>query len=253
MANYKIMVQYDGTRYKGWQRQKTTDQTIQGKIESVLSRQFGRPIEIDGSGRTDAGVHAAGQVANFRIPDALTAGQTREEVCTHLMNIFAEYLPEDIAVTQVRPASERFHSRLNAVRKTYCYRIWIASYPNVFERRFLLHQPEELDLVAMRQAAEYLLGQHDFASFCGNARMKKSTVRNIHEICVEQIGPEIRLTYTGNGFLQNMVRILTGTLMDVGLHKYPPQQVKEILEAKQRSFAGPTMPAHGLTLMEVIY
>lgn len=253
MANYKIIVQYDGTRYKGWQRQKTTDQTIQGKIEAVLSRQFERTIEIDGSGRTDAGVHAMGQVANFRIPDACTGDTSPAEVCGQLMEMFAQYLPEDIAVIQVRPASERFHSRLNAVKKTYCYRIWNADYPNVFERRFLTLMPEELDLDAMRQAAGYLLGQHDFASFCGNARMKKSTVRNIHEIRIETIGNEIRLTYTGNGFLQNMVRILTGTLVDVGLHKYPPEQVKEILDAKKRSLAGPTMPAQGLTLMEVIY
>lgn len=253
MANYKIIIQYDGTRYKGWQRQKTTDQTIQGKIESVLSRQFGRMIEIDGSGRTDAGVHARGQVANFRIPDDCTGDASRVEVCEHLMEMFAQYLPEDIAVIQVRPASERFHSRLNAVKKTYCYRIWNVNYPNVFERHFLTPLQEELDLDAMRQAAGHLLGQHDFASFCGNARMKKSTVRNIHEIRIETIGNEIRLTYTGNGFLQNMVRILTGTLVDVGLHKYPPEQIKEILEAKQRSLAGPTMPAQGLTLMEVVY
>lgn len=253
MANYKIIIQYDGTRYRGWQRQKSTDNTIQGKLEAVLRRQFGKNIEIDGSGRTDAGVHAAGQVANFRIADTLTPGKTPGEVCEELKSVFLRYLPEDIAVISVREASERFHSRLNAVKKTYIYRIWNADYPNVFERKFMVHRREEFDLEAMRQAAGYLLGQHDFASFCGNARMKKSTVRNVHEIHIERIGEEIRFTYTGNGFLQNMVRIVTGTLVDVGLGVYPPEHVKEILEGKQRSLAGPMMPPQGLTLQEVIY
>lgn len=253
MENYKILIQYDGTRYRGWQRQKSTDNTIQGKLESILSRQFGRTIEIDGSGRTDAGVHAAGQVANFRIPESLAQGKTPEQVCGELKDMFAQYLPEDIAVIDVREASERFHSRLNAVKKTYVYRIWNADYPNVFERKFMVHRTEMFDLDAMEKGAEYLLGQHDFAAFCGNARMKKSTVRNIHEIRIERIGNEIRLTYTGNGFLQNMVRIVTGTLVDVGIGVYPPEHVGEILDGKQRSLAGPMMPPQGLTLWEVVY
>ncbi len=253
MSNYKIIVQYDGTRYKGWQRQKSTDNTVQGKLESILCRQFGRTIEIDGSGRTDAGVHAVGQVANFRIPESLAPEKTPEQVCGELRDMFARYLPEDIAVTDVRVASERFHSRLNAVKKTYIYRIWNAGYPNVFERKFMVHRTEEFDLDAMRKGAEYLLGQHDFAAFCGNARMKKSTVRNIHGIRIERIGHEIRFTYTGNGFLQNMVRIVTGTLVDVGIGVYPPEHVGEILEGKQRSLAGPMMPPQGLTLWEVVY
>ena len=196
MANYKIIIQYDGTRYKGWQRQKTTDQTIQGKIEAILSRQYGRTIEIDGSGRTDAGVHAHGQVANFRLPDACCAGKTPEELCEELRQIFVQYLPEDIAVTEVRAASERFHSRLNVVKKTYVYRIWNADYPNVFERKYMLHDNRPMDVEAMRQAAQYLLGKHDFAAFCGNAKMKKSTVRTIHEIDIRRIGEEIRWIFT---------------------------------------------------------
>ena len=253
MANYKMIIQYDGTRYKGWQRQKTTDQTIQGKIEAILSRQYGRTIEIDGSGRTDAGVHAHGQVANFRLPDACCAGKTPEELCEELRQIFVQYLPEDIAVTEVRVASERFHSRLNVVKKTYVYRIWNADYPNVFERKYMLHDNRPMDVEAMRQAARYLLGKHDFAAFCGNAKMKKSTVRTIHEIDIRRIGEEIRFTYTGNGFLQNMIRILTGSLVDVGCGVYPPERVAEILASKIRAEAGPTMPAQGLTLWEVIY
>lgn len=253
MVNYKIYIQYDGTRYKGWQRQRTTDQTIQGKIEAILTRRYGRTIEIDGSGRTDAGVHAHGQVANFRIPETLCDGKLPEEVCDELLELFAEYLPEDIAVTEVRVASARFHSRLNVVKKTYVYRIWNAAYPNVFERKFMLHDTRHMDVEAMRQAAEYLLGKHDFAAFCGNAKMKKSTVRTIHEITIEEISGEIRFTYTGNGFLQNMIRIVTGTLVDVGIGVYPPEHVAEIMESKIRAEAGPTMPAQGLTLWEVVY
>lgn len=253
MSNYKMVIQYDGTRYRGWQRQKSTGDTIQGKLETILSRQFGRTIEVDGSGRTDAGVHAAGQVANFRIPDSLAPDKTPDEMCGILSGMFAQYLPEDIAVLSVRTASDRFHARLNAVKKTYVYRIWNAPYPNVFERKFMLHRTEAFDLDAMQRASEYLLGQHDFAAFCGNARMKKSTVRNLYEIRIERIGEEIRFTFTGNGFLQNMVRILTGTLTEAGLGTYQPERVKEILEGKTRSLAGPTMPPEGLTLWKVYY
>ena len=180
-------------------------------------------------------------------------GKAPEDVCDELLALFAEYLPEDIAVTEVRVASERFHSRLNVVKKTYVYRIWNAAYPNVFERKYMLHDTRHMDVEVMRQAAEYLLGKHDFAAFCGNAKMKKSTVRTIHEISIEEIGGEIRFTYTGNGFLQNMIRIVTGTLVDVGTGVYPPEHVAEILESKVRAEAGPTMPAQGLTLWEVVY
>ena len=175
MANYKMIIQYDGTRYKGWQRQKTTDQTIQGKIEAILSRQYGRTIEIDGSGRTDAGVHAHGQVANFRLPDACCAGKTPEELCEELRQIFVQYLPEDIAVTEVRVASERFHSRLNVVKKTYVYRIWNADYPNVFERKYMLHDNRPMDVEAMRQ--------RDQSSRCSLYRMSGNgkEVKSLHD------------------------------------------------------------------------
>ena len=253
MANYKIIIQYDGTRYKGWQRQKTTDQTIQGKIEAILSRQYGRTIEIDGSGRTDAGVHAHGQVANFRLSDACCAGKTPEELCEELRQIFVQYLPEDIAVTEVRAASERFHSRLNVVKKTYVYRIWNADYPNVFERKYMLHDNRPMDVEAMRQAAQYLLGKHDFAAFCGNAKMKKSTVRTIYSLDIATMGPELRFTLRGDGFLYNMVRILVGTLLEVGMGRRSPAEIPGILEARNRETAGYTVPAHGLFLMEVEY
>lgn len=251
MINYKIRIQYDGTRYKGWQRQKSTDQTIQGKIEAILQKQFKREIEIDGSGRTDAGVHAKGQVANFRLHEAeADVFERNPEAITALLNT---YLPEDIAVVETRVASERFHSRLNAVEKTYMYRIWNSNVPNVFERKYMHQMVEVLDIEAMEHAAEQLLGTHDFAAFCGNAKMKKSTVRTIYEIRIERIGDEVRLIYRGNGFLQNMVRILTGTLIEVGLGKRAGDSMKALLDSKTRSEAGEMMPACGLTLVEVKY
>lgn len=251
MINYKIRIQYDGTRYKGWQRQKSTDQTIQGKIEAILQKQFGREIEIDGSGRTDAGVHAKGQVANFRLHKAeADAFERNPEAITTLLNT---YLPEDIAVVETRIASERFHSRLNAVEKTYMYRIWNSDVPNVFGRRYMHQMSETLDIEKMKYAAKQLLGTHDFAAFCGNAKMKKSTVRTIYEIRIEKLGDEVRLTYRGNGFLQNMVRILTGTLIEVGLGKRTVDSMQVLLDSKTRSEAGAMMPACGLTLVEVKY
>ena len=251
MVNYKIKIQYDGTRYKGWQRQKSTNQTIQGKIEGILEKQFGRTIEIDGSGRTDAGVHACGQVANFRLheDEARQFGADPEKL-TQILNT---YLPEDIAVVETRMASERFHSRLNAVEKTYVYRIWNSEIPNVFDRRYLCQIEQPLCIEAMEAGAKMLLGTHDFAAFCGNAKMKKSTVRSIYEIRIDTFGDEIRITYRGNGFLQNMVRILTGTLVEVGLGQRSADEIPQILASKTRSQAGAMMPACGLTLLEVKY
>ena len=251
MRNIRITVQYEVTRYKGWQRQVSTEQTIQGKLESVLSRQFERKIEIDGSGRTDGGVHARGQVANFRLKEEETElfHQNMEEL-TALLN---GYLPEDIAVLGAELASDRFHSRLNAVSKTYKYRIWNSPVPNVFDRKYVWQVKEPLDVQAMERAAGYLLGEHDFAAFCGNPRMKKSTVRKIHEIRIEKNGPEIDLIYTGNGFLQNMVRIISGTLVETGLKERRPEEIEEILESKDRKKAGAKAPAQGLILWEVKY
>ena len=169
MKNYRITVQYDGTRYRGWQVQKSTDATIQGKLEHVLSTLAGHPVEVIGSGRTDAGVHAVGQVANFHIDDDFSGEE--------LMETLNRYLPEDIAVTEIVEVEERFHSRYHATSKTYCYRIHTSTVPNVFERKYVYTYTDALDVGKMQQAASFLMGTHDFASFCGNRHMKKSTVR----------------------------------------------------------------------------
>lgn len=245
MRNIKLWIQYDGTRYSGWQSQEHTGQTIQGKLTAVLERMTGETVELQGSGRTDAGVHALGQVANFHTKSSLP--------CEKMLCYMNRYLPEDIAVIQVEEAEPRFHSRLNAVRKTYVYRIWNSPIPNVWERKYLYLVEEKLDLEVMQRAAELLCGTHDFRAFCSNKRMKKSTVRTLESIEMEKEGSELRLIFTGNGFLYNMVRILTGTLIEVGLHKKEPEEMTEILESQERERAGFTAPAQGLYLKKVEY
>ena len=255
MSNFKMTLQYEGTRYQGWQRQDSTDNTIQGKLEALLSKMTGQKVEVQGSGRTDAGVHALGQVANFHADTEMTPEEMLEYI--------NRYLPEDISVISLEQASERFHSRLNARGKTYCYRVICSGLPHVFDRGFAHMITEDVDIDAMCRAAGYLLGTHDFKSFTSNKRGKKSTVRTIEEIRIERTGSfsmkrqgiedEVRFTYSGNGFLYHMVRILTGTLLEVGTHKRKPEEILEILASGSREMAGELVPAKGLTLMEVRY
>lgn len=243
--NFKLTIQYDGTRYDGWQRQGNTDNTLQGRLEGVLSRMVGKPVEIQGAGRTDAGVHARGQVASVHLPE----GYTPQKV----QNYLNRYLPEDVAVVEVVEVGERFHARLSATGKEYRYHIRMGSVPDVFARKYQYRVEEPLDLAAMERAAGYLTGKHDFRSFCGNRRFKKSTVREVFHIGVEVCGSDLTLVYRGDGFLYNMVRILTGTLLEVGLGQRTPESMVDVLEAKERTAAGKTAPAQGLVLQEVYY
>lgn len=245
MRNIRLLLQYEGTRYQGWQRQTSSDNTIQGKLENLITRMCGEPIEIQASGRTDAGVHAAGQVANFHTNCEMSV----EEMQTYINN----YLPEDIAVIGISEAAPRFHSRLNATGKCYCYRVINSEVPNVFWRRFSLELPDKLDIDAMKAAAALLLGEHDFKSFTSAKKGKKSTVRRIDEISIEQREDLLEFIFEGNGFLHHMVRILMGTLLEVGMGKRSPESMAEILEAKNRECAGYLVPAKGLTLMKVYY
>ena len=245
MYNYKLTIQYDGTRYRGWQVQVNTDQTIQGKLEGVLSRLTGQLVEVHGSGRTDAGVHALGQVANVKLPHPVEPSE--------LLGELNRYLPADIGVIAAEPAPERFHARLNARSKTYRYRIWNSAIPNVLERSYLYVLPESLDVAAMERAAADLVGTHDFRSFCGLKRFKKSTVRTITDIAITQDGAEMRLEFTGNGFLMRMVRILAGTLVEVGLGQRAADSMPAVLAAQDRAAAGPALPAQGLALVRVEY
>lgn len=245
MQNFKLLLAYDGSRYRGWQRLGDSDQTIQGKLEQVLSRMLEQPVEVIGSGRTDAGAHAAGQAANFHAETNLS--------CDEILAGLRRYLPEDIGVLSVEKADARFHSRLNAVRKTYRYRIWNSEMPCVFERKYVWTLPEPLDMNAMREAAAHFLGTHDFLAFCSNKHFKKSSVRTIFDFQVVQAGPELQFLVTGNGFLYNMVRIMVGTLIEVGRGRMRPEEIDSIFDSRQRELAGETVPARGLCLMEVQY
>lgn len=245
MRNFKMILQYEGTRYQGWQRQESTENTIQGKLEQLLSKMCNRKVEIQGSGRTDAGVHAKGQVANVHLDTEMTAAE--------ILSYMNRYLPEDIAVISVEEVSERFHSRLNARGKSYCYQVLNSEIPHVFERRYVYCYPEKLDMQAMREAADYLCGTHDFAAFTSAKKSKKSTVRTIDEIKIEKDGDIIRFTFSGNGFLFHMVRILMGTLLEVGAGLRTADDIPRILDEKNRSNAGVLVPAKGLTLLEVRY
>ncbi len=244
MRNLRLDICYDGTRYKGWQRLSGSDSTIQGKLETLLTRLLGEPIEISASGRTDAGTHAMGQVVSFHCTSHLS--------CEEILSGLRMYLPEDIGVYSCREASPRFHARLNAKEKTYRYRLWNSQEPCVFDRRFVYRDTRSFDLTAMTEAAAFFIGTHDFSAFCGNKNMKKSTVRAIRSFTVERSGAEIVFTVTGNGFLQHMVRIMVGTLLEVGSQVRPADSIPSLFGAA-RELAGPAVPACGLCLMEVEY
>lgn len=244
MRNLRLDLCYEGTRYRGWQRLANSDNTIQGKLEMTLSRILGEEIEITGSGRTDAGVHAKAQVANFHCSSQMPA----QEIFLQLRR----YLPQDIGIYSVRDVSPRFHARLNAKSKTYCYRLWNSDLPCVFERNFVSVYPDSLNADAMDVAAKLLIGTHDFSAFCANKHFKKSTVRTINSLEIIRNENELRFVVNGNGFLHNMVRILVGTLVEVGEGKRTPDSVERLFGA-QRSEAGPCMPPEGLCLMEVGY
>ncbi len=243
--NYKMWVAYDGTRYRGWQSQKNTDMTIQARLCHVFSRLEGEEVEVQGAGRTDAGAHASGQVANVR----LSVGMTEREILEYANR----YLPEDIGILRIEKAPERFHARLCAVRKTYRYRIHNSGAPNVFGRKWMLSIPRRLDVLAMREGAGHLVGEHDFAAFCKNPSKKKSTVRTIERIEVERLEDEVDIVVTGDGFLHQMVRILAGTLAQAGLGERDPADIARVLMSGSRAEAGPALPAKGLMLESVEY
>ena len=244
MRNIRLDICYDGTRYRGWQRLSGVENTIQGKLEQALGRILNEDIEISGSGRTDAGAHARGQVANFHTQSDM--------LCADILSALRRYLPEDIGIYSCREVPDRFHARLNAKAKTYAYRIWNSDAPCVFDRRFVYVFPEELDLEKMKQAAKLFLGQHDFSAFNANKKMKKSTVRRIDSLEISRKGQEIRITVTGDGFLYNMVRIIVGTLIEVGQGKRDADSIPALFGAK-REEAGYLVPAQGLCLTEVNY
>lgn len=245
MRNIKMLLQYEGTRYQGWQKQESNEHTIQGKLEMLLSKMCSENIILQGSGRTDAGVHALGQIANFHTTCAMETQQMQDYI--------NQYLPEDIAVLALEEVPERFHSRLNATGKCYQYQVINSKVPDVFRRRYALQLPETLNVEAMRQAAALLCGEHDFRAFTSSRKGKKSTIRKIEDIKIDKKDTLITFTFCGNGFLYHMVRILVGTLLEIGTGQRTLEEIPLLFQKGERSMAGYLVPAKGLTLVEVFY
>lgn len=245
MRSFKCIIEYDGTNYSGWQRQRNTRMTVQEQIEDALKMIAKHPVSVIAASRTDAGVHAYGQVIAFSMENSIPTGRLPIALNT--------LLPKDIRVKQVEEVSPEFNPRFQARGKIYHYLLDHSPVQSVFLRYYAYHVPNPLSVEAMREGAAYLVGRHDFSSFRAIGCSAKSSVRTIRRIEIFREGNQIRLEYEGEGFLYNMVRILTGTLIYAGLGKLSPGQVKEILEAKDRTRAGPTVPPHGLYLVEVFY
>ena len=244
MKRVKLTVAYDGTNYCGWQVQPNGI-TIQEVLNQCLSEFTGEKIETIGASRTDAGVHALGNVAVFD-----TEMRMPGDKFSFALN---QRLPEDIRIQKSEEVDVNFHPRYIKSQKTYEYRILNRRFPIPTERFYSHFTYIPLDIEKMREAAEYLVGEHDFKSFCGTGAQVKTTVRTVKEIQIEKNEDRITIRITGEGFLYNMVRIIAGTLMDIGGGLYPPEKMQEILAAKDRKKAGPPAPARGLTLMEIQY
>lgn len=244
MAMIKLTLEYEGTYYHGWQKQPHLT-TIQGTIEKALAHLTQNAIPIYGAGRTDAGVHALGQVAHFSPPVPF-----QPEVWVRGLNAL---LPEDIVVHSADPVPDSFHARFSAKGKTYRYFIRNASRRSPFHRQTAWHLPQPLDLKKMRSAAKWLQGEHDFTSFCAAAGEAENHRVDLREIRIEQSTEEIRITVKAPRFLQYMVRNLVGFLVEVGKGRRLGKEVPLILDAKDRRQAGPTAPAHGLFLISVEY
>lgn len=244
MRNYKMVIAYDGARYKGWQRQNLTNLTIQTILEQTIEQITGYPVEIDGSGRTDAGVHARGQVANMKV-----SGLLKDSFLEDLNYL----LPEDIRLMKIELVPNGFHSRYDAKAKKYKYYVDTRKKPCVFTRRFYHHYPKELDIAKMKQAAGYLIGTHDFSAFTDDKEEEKSKERTIYEIKIQQKDTKLEMEFYGNGFMYHMVRILSGTLLEVGSGEKSPEEILIMLDKKDRALAGFLAPARGLFLEKVYY
>lgn len=242
-----MTIAYDGTRYSGWQKQKMPEVcTVQGELEKALQKLFHNPdLECIGASRTDAGVHALGQRAVVDVETTMPPEKLPLAICP--------FLPEDIIVTEAWEVPQTFHPRFECVKKTYEYRFWNAPVKNPKERLYSSHQAKPLDIERMNRGAGALVGRHDFASFCAAGSSVSSTVRTIFDCHVEREGDAVKIFVTGDGFLYNMVRIIAGTLMAVGLGKMPSEEVAAILESRDRRRAGQTAEPQGLTLLEIFY
>lgn len=245
LRNIRLMIQYEGTRYRGWQRLGDSEATIQGKLEALLSRVCGEEIALIGASRTDAGVHALAQVANFHTASALSCGD--------MLAACRAFLPADIAVLAAEEVAERFHARFQARRKRYRYRLDTGFAADVFARRTAFHVPDHFSRERIREALPLLAGEHDFTSFTNGKYKNKSTTRELGDLRLEETGQFADLVFTGDGFLHNMARILAGTLLAVGRGELKPHLLPAIFSARDRQAAGPMLPPHGLTLLGIDY
>jgi tRNA pseudouridine38-40 synthase len=243
LPNFRLVLEYDGTDFAGWQSQREGQRTVQATLEAALAHVCGAPVGVVGAGRTDAGVHAEGQVASARCETRLDA-----ETLQRALNAV---LPRDVAVREVAVAADSFHARRDALSKRYVYRIWNAPVRAPLRERISLWVPVALDVGAMREAALALVGTHDFASFQAAGSSAQSTVRALTTVALERAGAELACSFEGPGFLRHMVRNLVGTLLEVGRGRRPPDSIAPLLAARDRTLAGPTAPPHGLTLVRV--
>lgn len=245
MHNYKLTLQYDGGRYKGWQRLGAGENTIQEKLESILSDATGQSVEIVGSGRTDAGVHAHGQVAHVKLHDVWSEEK--------LKNVLNHHLPSDICVRDVQKVPLAFHARFHAKEKTYLYKIWNEDYSNPFMRKYSMHVKKKLDIAAMHSAGQYFLGEHDFTAYTNAKSNKKKAVRQIHQLDITCEEGVILIRVRGNGFLYNMVRKMVGSLIEVGMGEKQADEIPAIIASKERIRTGRMAEACGLYLESITY
>ncbi|MGB8453525.1 MAG: tRNA pseudouridine(38-40) synthase TruA [Anaerocolumna sp.] len=247
MRNIKLVLEYDGSRYDGWQKQAGNSKsiTIQDKIENVLEKMENEPVTVIGAARTEAGVHAYAQISNFTTNSDMKLYEIK-----HYLN---RYLPRDIAVIEVAEVPERFHSSFNAKAFRYEYKISMGEVQSVFERKYNYYSFHKLDILKMKQGAKHLTGKHDFKAFSDNRRMKKSTERTINQIDIYSDINEIVITIEADDFWPNMARIIVGTLIEMGEGNREPVSMKDILESGNREKAGMIAEARGLFLQEVLY
>lgn len=246
MRNVKLTIEYDGTGYQGWQVQGNAP-TIQKTLEEAIPKIVQHPVSVIGSGRTDSGVHALGQVGNFATSSEIPAPNLAHAINAHL--------PRDIAVVRAEDAAKDFHARYGAKEKTYRYTIFSRDTPSPLLHDRAYHLRAELDLDEMKNAARHLIGRHDFGAFQSKASEKEDTssVRTITRADLTTAGPLVEFHISADGFLYNMVRAIVGTLVEVGIGKMNAAEFKRIIDSKNRSLAGPTAPPQGLCLMEVRY
>jgi tRNA pseudouridine38-40 synthase len=244
MRNIKLTIEYEGTNYAGWQRQKNAV-TVQQKLEESIKKLTGEAIETIGSSRTDAGVHARGFAANFFTNSTIPASSFREAINSKL--------PNDIVILKSDEAEKDFHARYSSIGKQYSYTILNRAQPSALDRNYVYHYKRPLDFESMKEGCSFFLGKHDFSAFKSTGSSVKTSIRNVHKAWIEKNGDKLVFYVEADGFLYNMVRIMAGTLIDVGIGKIFPEDISEIINSKDRKVAGNTAPARGLCLEFVYY